>query len=207
MGQSIVVTEKPSSNRGVVRFETNRALTGMGHERYVSGEEVWGNRPPDELARRLLVLENVAGVQINANMVTVDLQKGFDSTGIVEVIENLYRFYPDAEDAPAGDAPVAEEPPAEGAPAEDAPAEEPVAEDTPAEDAPAEEPVADAAPAAEEAPAVEEAPAEETPAAEEAPAEDAPAEEDAAPVAEESPAEEASEDAPADEPVAEADPS
>lgn len=192
MGQSIVVTEKPSSNRGVVRFETNRALTGMGHERYVSGEEVWGNRPPDELARRLLVLENVAGVQINANMVTVDLQKGFDSTGIVEVIENLYRFYPDAEDAPAGDAPVAEEPPAEGAPAEDAPAEEPVA---------------DAAPAAEEAPAVEEAPAEETPAAEEAPAEDAPAEEDAAPVAEESPAEEASEDAPADEPVAEADPS
>lgn len=192
MGQSIVVTEKPSSNRGVVRFETNRALTGMGHERYVSGEEVWGNRPPDELARRLLVLENVAGVQINANMVTVDLQKGFDSTGIVEVIENLYRFYPDAEDAPAGDAPVAEEPPAEGAPAEDAPAEEPVA---------------DAAPAAEEALAVEEAPAEETPAAEEAPAEDAPAEEDAAPVAEESPAEEASEDAPADEPVAEADPS
>ncbi|MBX3315182.1 MAG: hypothetical protein KF906_12785 [Actinobacteria bacterium] len=99
MGQSIVVTEKPSSVRGVVRFETNRALTGMGHERYVAGEEVWGDRPPDELARRLLARDSVARVQVNGNMVTVDLNKGFDSTGLVEVIENLYRFYPDVEEA------------------------------------------------------------------------------------------------------------
>ncbi len=33
MGQPIVVVEKPSiANPGMVRFETNRALTGMGHE-------------------------------------------------------------------------------------------------------------------------------------------------------------------------------
>ena len=73
MGQSIVVNEKPSSVPGVVRFETNRALTGMGHERYLAGTEVWGERPPDVLARRLLGQASVAGVQINGNIVTVDL--------------------------------------------------------------------------------------------------------------------------------------
>jgi len=94
MGQSIVVNEKPSSIPGVIRFETNRALTGMGHERYVAGDEIWGERPPDELARRLLARPSVAGVQINGNMITVDLAKGYDSSGLVEIIENLYRFYP-----------------------------------------------------------------------------------------------------------------
>ncbi len=120
MGQSIVVNEKPSSNPGVVRFETNRAFTGMGHERYVAGQEVWGERPPDELARRLLARPSVAGVQINANIVTVDLAKGFTSDGLLEIIENLYRFYPDA---PEG----AEEAPAED-PAEGADEAEPVAD-------------------------------------------------------------------------------
>jgi len=99
MGQSIVVTEKPSSNRGVVRFETNRALTGMGHERYRAGDDVWGDRPPDELARRLLARGGVVGVGINGNVVTVDLEKGYDSSGLKEIVENLYRFYPDADPA------------------------------------------------------------------------------------------------------------
>lgn len=117
MGQSIVVNEKPSSNPGVVRFETNRAFTGMGHERYVAGQEVWGERPPDELARRLLARPSVAGVQINANIVTVDLAKGFTSDGLLEIIENLYRFYPDAPEgeAPAEAAEAAAEEPAEAA--------------------------------------------------------------------------------------------
>lgn len=95
MGQSIVVTAKPSSNPGIVRFETNRALTGMGHERYVAGQDVWGQRPPDELARRLLERPSVAAVQINGNIVTVDLAKGYGDEGLLEIIENLYRFYPD----------------------------------------------------------------------------------------------------------------
>lgn len=122
MGQSIVVTEKPSSTPGIIRFETNRALTGMGHERYLAGTEVWGHRPPDELARRLLTQPSVAGVQINANMVTVDLNKGHDSAGLLEIIENLYRFYPDApEGEAAADAPAAEaEAPAEPAEPADA---------------------------------------------------------------------------------------
>ena len=99
MGQPIVVTEKPSSRPGVVRFETNRALTGMGHERYLAGTEVWGDRPPDVLARRLFERPSVAGVQINSNVVTVDLAKGFDAHGLREVVENLYIFYPDAPEA------------------------------------------------------------------------------------------------------------
>ena len=135
MGQSIVVTEKPSSNRGVTRFETNRALTGMDHERYVAGQEIWGERPPDELARRLLAQPSVAGVQINSNMVTVDLVRGYDSTGLLEVIENLYRFYPDApegEAAPAvpvegaDAAPESQVEPEPAAPVDPAAAEEPV---------------------------------------------------------------------------------
>jgi hypothetical protein len=103
MGQSIVVNEKPSSNPGVVRFETNRALTGMGHERYVAGTEVWGQRPPDELARRLLAQPSVAAVQINANIVTVDLVKGYGSEGLLEIIVDLYRFYPDAVEGSAAE--------------------------------------------------------------------------------------------------------
>jgi hypothetical protein len=138
MGQSIVVTEKPSSNRGVVRFETNRALTGMGHERYLPGTEIWGNRPPDELARRLLARESVAGVQINGNVVTVDLNRGYTSEGLIEVIENLYRFYPDQ--------PAAEE--AEGSEPAEAPSET-------ADEAPATEPPAQADGPPETAPEVE----------------------------------------------------
>ena len=95
MGQSIVVLRKPSSQPGVVRYETNRALTGMGHERYVAGTEVWGERPPDVLARRLLAEPSVAAVHVNANIVTIDLAKGYTDEGLDEVIENLYRFYPD----------------------------------------------------------------------------------------------------------------
>lgn len=101
MGQPIVVTQKPSSYPGVVRFETNRALTGMGHERYEAGTEVWGDRPPDELARRLLAQPSVHAVHINGNVVTVDLAKGYGPDGLLEVIEDLYRFYPDQPEAEA----------------------------------------------------------------------------------------------------------
>ncbi|MCU1453954.1 MAG: hypothetical protein JWN46_2100 [Acidimicrobiales bacterium] len=114
MGQPIAVIEKPSSNRGVVRFETNRALTGMGHERYTRSEDAWGDRPPDELARRLFARGGIDRVHINSNVVTVDLTRGFDASGIKEIIEGLYIHYPPgAETADTAD-PVA----AAGDPAE-----------------------------------------------------------------------------------------
>ena len=128
MGQSIVVTEKPSSYPGVVRFETNRALTGMGHERYYAGQEVWGERPPDEIARQMFARGGVASVHVNANMITVDLEKGHDGDGLLELIENLYRFYPDA---PEGEpVPLADEdnaPEAQAAPEPAAPVDPPAA--------------------------------------------------------------------------------
>ena len=104
MGQPIVVAEQPSrSNRGVVRFETNRALTGMGHERYPTRESANGVRPPDELARRLFDHGGVAGVHINSNVITVDLERGYTSEGLQEIIEDLYLYYrePAAGEAPA----------------------------------------------------------------------------------------------------------
>jgi hypothetical protein len=117
MGQPIEVAEQPSrSNRGVVRFETNRALTGMGHERYPTRESATGVRPPDELARRLFDRGGVAGIHINGNVITVDLERGYTSEGMREIIEDLYRFYHEptgeeqAADAPAADAPAADVP-------------------------------------------------------------------------------------------------
>ena len=47
MGQLVAVTEKPSPRPGVIRFETNRSLTGMGHERFTSMSDAVGRgRPP-----------------------------------------------------------------------------------------------------------------------------------------------------------------
>jgi len=73
MGQPITVVEKPSSRTGVVRYETNRALTGMGHERYRAGDEILGTAPADELARRLFDRGGITGVHVNGNVVTVEL--------------------------------------------------------------------------------------------------------------------------------------
>lgn len=95
MGEPVVVKEKPSSKPGVVRFETNRLLTGMGHERYRAGDDIWGERPPDVLARRILARGGVEGVQVHGNMVTVDVEKGYDAEGLLGIIENMYVFYPD----------------------------------------------------------------------------------------------------------------
>ncbi len=94
MGQPIIVNEKPSvTHPGMVRFETNRALTGMGHERYPSREAAVGTRPPDELARRLFDHGGVGAVHINGNIITVDLAKGGTTDGMSEVIHDLYLFY------------------------------------------------------------------------------------------------------------------
>ena len=44
MGQPISVVRKPTSRPDLVRFETNRVLTGMGHEHYDKGDEIAGSR-------------------------------------------------------------------------------------------------------------------------------------------------------------------
>jgi hypothetical protein len=96
MGQPVTVIEKPSSRSGIRRFETNRALSGMGHERYASLEEADGVRPVDVLARRLFEHGGVDHVHINGNVITVELARGGSGDGLAEVIGGLYTFYTDA---------------------------------------------------------------------------------------------------------------
>jgi len=95
MGQPIVVLQKPSSTKGVLRFEINRSLTGMGHEAYAGAAAAIGNRPPDVLARRLFEHGGVDAVHVFSNMITVELSKGESGTGMRELIEELFIHYRD----------------------------------------------------------------------------------------------------------------
>ncbi len=94
MGQEITVTRKPTSRPGVVVFELNRSLTGMGHERYKSPEVV-GHRPVDELARRLFAAGGVRAVHVYSNVVTVELADGAGAgaDALVEVMRDLFTYY------------------------------------------------------------------------------------------------------------------
>jgi hypothetical protein len=109
MGQPVAVTEKPSSSPGVVRFELNRALTGMGHEHFGSAGEAFGPRPAAELARRLFATGQVDGVHVYSNIVTVDLGTGQSAAGLADVVRNLYQYWkpgmepPVFEDVEAGE--------------------------------------------------------------------------------------------------------
>jgi hypothetical protein len=93
MGQLVAVTEKPSATPGVVRFELNRTLSGQGHERFRSVLDAYGNSPSDELARLLFATGKVAGVHVYANIVTVDLEKGYDSDGLAEIVRDMYQYW------------------------------------------------------------------------------------------------------------------
>ena len=116
----VAVTEQPSRSPGVVRFELNRALTGMGHERFRSSADAFGPRPAAELARRLFATGQAAAVHVYANIVTVDLAKGATSTGLADVVRHLYQYWqpgmspptfedlqPEEEPAASGAAPAA----------------------------------------------------------------------------------------------------
>ena len=93
MGQPITVVEKRSPKPGLVRFEINRSLTGMGHERYRSAEDAAGDRPPDVLARRLFEHGGVASVHVYSNVITVELAEGGSAEGMRELIEELFIHY------------------------------------------------------------------------------------------------------------------
>jgi hypothetical protein len=93
MGQLVGVVEKQSATPGVVRFELNRSLSGMGHERFTSAAEAIGPRPAAALARELFSTGRVAGIHIYGNIVTVDLAKGFDSAGLIDIVREMYRYW------------------------------------------------------------------------------------------------------------------
>lgn len=93
MGQMVSVVRKPSSVPGVVRFETNRSLTGQGHEQFRSITEAVGPRPAAEVARRLLGTGHVDSVHVYGNQITVNLGRGFDDSGLDEVVSTLYQYW------------------------------------------------------------------------------------------------------------------
>ncbi len=100
MGQPVTVIEKPSARAGIVRFETNRVLTGMGHERFDSIEQAEGDTPAALLARALFARGGIESIHVNGNVATVRLAPGADTAGLREAVEELYIFYRDGE-APA----------------------------------------------------------------------------------------------------------
>ena len=125
MGQLVAVVEKPSSLPGVIRYEANRSLTGMGHETFTSAAAAGGPRPAAVLARRLLESGQVESVHVYGNQVTVNLLRGYSGSGLDEVVRDLYQYWkpgmePQTFDAPEADAAPAAAPAGggDGAPAE-----------------------------------------------------------------------------------------
>jgi hypothetical protein len=114
MGQMVSVVQRPSSTPGVIRFEANRNLTGMGHERFLSASDAIGDRPAASLARKLLSTGKVDVVHIFGNIITVDVAKGHTADGLDEVVRTMYQYWKPGMVPPAFDD-VAPDVPAEGA--------------------------------------------------------------------------------------------
>ena len=95
MGQLVTFLRTSSPRPGLVRFELNRTLTGMGHERYAAGQEILGDRPVDELARRMLATGRLRSLHIHGSMITAELAEAGESgeSGLGEVITSLYTYY------------------------------------------------------------------------------------------------------------------
>ncbi len=92
MGQPVTFLRTSSPRPGLVRFELNRTLTGMGHERYRAGDEILGVRPCDELARRMLATDRLSSLHIHGSVITAELAGG-DASGLGDVIASLYTYY------------------------------------------------------------------------------------------------------------------
>ena len=126
MGQPVAVTQTPAGVPSRVRFEINRSITGQGHERFASAAEATGPKPAAMLARSLFDTGKVKAVHVFSNIVTVDVADATNSTGLSEVLRDMYQYWkPGMEPksveeltklvAPAapGDSPSASEPAAE----------------------------------------------------------------------------------------------
>lgn len=92
MGQPVTFLSTSSPKPGVIRFELNRSLTGMGHERYSAGDEILHDRPPDVLARRIFASGDVESVHIYGSMVTITLGST-DPVDLDTIVRELYTYY------------------------------------------------------------------------------------------------------------------
>lgn len=93
MGQPIAVVRKPSPKPDLLRFEINRSLTGMGHERYRPDWQTIGHRPPDELARRLFDVGGVRSIHMYSNVIDVEVDDAAKADEYEQAIRDLYIHY------------------------------------------------------------------------------------------------------------------
>jgi len=93
MGLAINVKEHPTTTPNVVRFEADRGLTGMAHERYSSLADIIFDRPPDRLAKLFRERGGVKHVHIYGNEITVTLEPGANTDGMAQLINNLFIHY------------------------------------------------------------------------------------------------------------------
>jgi len=103
MGQLVGVVEKPTTSPGVVRFELNRSLSGMGHELFSSEADAFGPTPSAALARGLFSSGKVDEVHVYGNIVTVDVAKGHDSSGLADIVREMYRYWKAGVEPPSFD--------------------------------------------------------------------------------------------------------
>jgi hypothetical protein len=109
MGQMVGVVERKSTMPGVVRFELNRSLSGMGHEQFASVVDAIGPTPSASLARQLFATGKVDSVHIYSNIVTVDVAKGYDSSGLADIVREMYRYWKPGVEPPTFEDQSAEE--------------------------------------------------------------------------------------------------
>ena len=129
MGQPVAVEQKVGGTSAIIRFETNRSLTGMGHERFENAAQAKGTRPAAVVARRLLESGQVSWVHVYGNIVTVQLSSGATQSGLDTIVRDLYQYWkpgmtpPSVEELmaqmPAEAAPAAAAPSADGGPSLD----------------------------------------------------------------------------------------
>ena len=66
----------------------------MDPHRYTRGQEVEGDTPADEVARRLFAHPGVDSVHIYSNVITVDLGDGVVAAeGLLADIQSLFTYY------------------------------------------------------------------------------------------------------------------
>lgn len=117
MGQPVAVEQKPGLAAAVVRFETNRSLTGMGHESFASAAEAKGPRPAAVLARRFFESGQVTKVHVYGNIVTATLSAGASQAGLDGIVRDLYQYWKPGMEPPSVEELMAQVPAAAEAPA------------------------------------------------------------------------------------------
>ncbi len=76
-----------------MRFEINRSITGMSHERYASVAEATGEKPAAVLARSLFGTGMVTAVHVFSNIVTVDLVDAANNAGLSDILRDMYQYW------------------------------------------------------------------------------------------------------------------